>query len=325
MGTFIMLIGLPGSGKSTFAVTLAEVHNAIILSSDAIREELFQKMDHQEDNNLIFETMNKRANHLIGNGENVIYDATNVGRKKRRHLIQHVIKANEKIAYYVNEHISTTKVRNAQRNRKVGEFVIERMYKSLQVPVLNEGWHKIRFTTPTFTSVVDSRNILEKLMLGEVDHDTLFTELARIIPDFQGIYDLPQDSSYHSFSVSRHTYYVYEKVKEDTKNEDMILLWTALFHDLGKAFCKSFCNYKGEKTRYANFIGHEHVSAQLAAYWLFALGYDEAFIKDVVTLVQFHMVPTQASEKKLKEVEWLIGSSLFQKLMLLHEADMQAK
>ncbi len=322
----MMLVGLPGSGKSTFAKRLAKEQDAMILSSDEIREELFQDMSHQEDNQLIFETMNERANSLLADGKKVIYDATNVGRKKRRHLIQYVIKADKKIAYYVNEHISTTKSRNEERDRKVGEHVIERMYKSLQVPILNEGWHEIRFTEPAFTSVVASRHSLENLILGDVDHDTLFLELSQVIPDFKDIYHLPQDSSYHSFSVSRHTYYVYERVKEDVKGEDLLMMvWAALFHDIGKAFCKSFRNYKGEPTRYANFIGHEHVSAQLAAYWLFTLRYDEELIRDVVNLVQFHMIPMQASEKKLNELELLIGTSLFEKLMILHQADMQAK
>ena len=38
--TFTMMVGLVGSGKSTYAKQLAEETNAIICSSDAIREEL---------------------------------------------------------------------------------------------------------------------------------------------------------------------------------------------------------------------------------------------------------------------------------------------
>ena len=39
--TFTMMAGLVGSGKSTYAKQLAEETNAIICSSDAIREELY--------------------------------------------------------------------------------------------------------------------------------------------------------------------------------------------------------------------------------------------------------------------------------------------
>ena len=38
--TFTMMVGLVGSGKSTYAKQLAEETNAIICSSDAIRKEL---------------------------------------------------------------------------------------------------------------------------------------------------------------------------------------------------------------------------------------------------------------------------------------------
>lgn len=38
--TFTMMVGLPGSGKSTYAKELADRTNAKLCSSDAIREEL---------------------------------------------------------------------------------------------------------------------------------------------------------------------------------------------------------------------------------------------------------------------------------------------
>ncbi|HAU35476.1 MAG TPA: phosphohydrolase, partial [Lysinibacillus sp.] len=37
----IFTVGLPGSGKSTFVKQLAKRENAVVLSSDAIRQELF--------------------------------------------------------------------------------------------------------------------------------------------------------------------------------------------------------------------------------------------------------------------------------------------
>lgn len=38
--TFIQMIGIPGSGKTEKAKVLAKEHNAVLLSSDAIREEI---------------------------------------------------------------------------------------------------------------------------------------------------------------------------------------------------------------------------------------------------------------------------------------------
>lgn len=39
--TMTMMVGLPASGKSTYAREIAKENNAIVLSSDAIRWELF--------------------------------------------------------------------------------------------------------------------------------------------------------------------------------------------------------------------------------------------------------------------------------------------
>lgn len=72
-------------------------------------------------------------------------------------------------------------------------------------------------------------------------------------------------------------------------------------------------------------VKHENVSAQLAAYYLTMMEYDDQFIKDVVALVQFHMIPMNAGNKKMKQIKDLLGDNLFNKLMILHEADTEAK
>jgi predicted kinase len=333
MSKFIMMVGLPASGKTTLAKQLAKIENAVVLSSDDLRVEMYGDINHQDNNNELFDEMNKRANDLLSKGQNVIYDATNLNRKRRKHLINHLIKADEKIVYYLNNSLATIMYRNSMRKERIiPNEVIERMYKTLQIPVKNEGWNEV-----IFTGVEDDyylkkyRSQLETLIMKAPDHDKLFKELAVFIRDFDDVYNLPQDSSYHSFSVSRHIYHVYKYIFDNYKNKAinfddfLTMLWAALFHDLGKSFCKSFVNYKGEETRYANFIGHEFVSSQQAAWWLTALGYDDQFVKDVSTLVQFHMTPMKASEKKLQETKNLIGDDLFEKLMFLREADMQAK
>ncbi len=54
MTEFMMLIGIPASGKSSLAKELAEEKNAIIVSSDTTREMFnFQDGD-EEDNKKVF-------------------------------------------------------------------------------------------------------------------------------------------------------------------------------------------------------------------------------------------------------------------------------
>ncbi|WP_315906532.1 AAA family ATPase [Priestia koreensis] len=326
MSKFIMMVGLPASGKSTLARQLSMQENGVILSSDELREELFGDVNDQSQNVRVFEEMNKRANTHLLLGDTVIYDATNLTRKKRVHLINHVIKANEKVAYYINNHLTHIQYQDEHRTRKVGSSVIDKMYKSLHIPVMNEGWDDVIYFNDGVGRASETRNALEAAVTSGAAHDELITHLATVIPEFMDIFNVSQDSTYHSFSISRHIYYVYKYVLEKYEGDNqLIMLWAALFHDLGKGYCKSFTTRKGEETRYAHFIGHEFVSSQLAAYWLTQLGYDDSIVQRVSALVQFHMIPLGASEKKMKEIHDLLGADLFQKLLFLHEADMAGK
>ena len=79
-----MLVGLPGSGKSTWA----EKQNMDIFSSDAIREELYGDASIQGDNNLIFDLLHSRIIENLKSGKDSIFDATNLSSKKRRHFMR---------------------------------------------------------------------------------------------------------------------------------------------------------------------------------------------------------------------------------------------
>ena len=59
---FTMLMGLPGSGKSTFAneVVTADSLTSVLISSDSLREELFGDVNDQTHNTEVFEEMHRR-------------------------------------------------------------------------------------------------------------------------------------------------------------------------------------------------------------------------------------------------------------------------
>ena len=84
MATLYMTIGLPGSGKSYYANVLKENENVSIVSSDKLREELWGDENIQGDNELLFDTLQKR---ILGNlllDRDVIYVVTNINAKRRR-------------------------------------------------------------------------------------------------------------------------------------------------------------------------------------------------------------------------------------------------
>lgn len=326
---FLMLIGIAGSGKSTVAEELAEGRDDIVyLSSDLLRIELLGDVNDQSEQANIFQVMEGRTREALKDGKHVIYDATNVSRKKRRGLLQQLPKDVEKVACYVATEYETIVEQNNNRERVVPQHVIDRMYKTMQIPIYSEGWDKIVF----FHHDNVTNNQLPQQFTDAIRAGVLYNRegyaimpfLAEYFKEFFGVYDLAQDSKYHSFSVSRHIYYVYKHILnnyEATDRTDMeVMLWTALLHDVGKAFCKSFVNRKGEETRYANFIGHEYVGSQMAVTFLHKMNFDDEFIHKVATLIQFHMylLDEKANRDRLKGY---VGEEMFKKLEFLRDAD----
>lgn len=320
------MIGLPSSGKSRYSTILRDRVKGKIVSSDALRKELLGDEDSQEYNSYIFTEMRKRTQKILDEGENVIYDATNINRKRRQHLINNEIKADNYYAVFMANYIHTIKRLNSERSKWVPNEVINRMYKSLEIPVLGEGWGNILYIGDTSKSLESARDMLEKALLNK-DLDGLFGELLNRMPEFDNIYGLPHDNPHHTLSVSEHTFKVVEAVRKQslTKNNKLMLLWSAVFHDLGKAETKSFKNFKGETKEFASFIGHEYVSSQLAVYYLSQMDYGDSFVASVGSIVQFHMYPMKAKAKKMNQVRKLIGNKNYMLLQLLHEADKRAK
>lgn len=329
---FVMVAGLAGCGKSTFCKTLMkEEESFVYLSSDELRIDLFGDVDNQDNNAVVFEEMQKRTIESLKKGENVLYDATNLSRKKRRHLLSLLPKKVEKIVIAFVANLETVKKQNSSRERVVPEKVIDRMHKNFQLPIKGEGWDKVVLIPDDKSEQAEfpkqfTDAIRAGVIINREGYDLVF-ELGRYFDSFADIYDMPHDSKYHCLSVSLHTYYVYRHVLEHYESEDMIdveaMLWAALLHDTGKHFCKSFYNRKGEHCRYANFIGHENVSAQYAVNVLTMMNFSDEFIEKVTTLVQFHMylLNEKANEKKLID---LVGQEMFEKLKFLREADFAA-
>ena len=86
-----IMCGLSGSGKSTIATQIAnENPNTVIISSDAIREELTGNYENQEHNEEVFKIFHDRIRKNLENKKNVIADATNLTMKSRRAIMMKV-------------------------------------------------------------------------------------------------------------------------------------------------------------------------------------------------------------------------------------------
>lgn len=326
--SFLMMIGIAGAGKSTISKELMEDRDDIVyLSLDELRVELYGDVNDQDHNGEIFQEMNRRAVESVKNGNHVIYDATNISRKKRKGILQQLPKGTVKKAFVVVTSYPTILKQNENRERTVPKEVIDEMYKNMQLPIYSEGWNKIVYYTEENEYPKQFVDALRAEILLNRDGYGLMGFLATYFEEFFGVYDMPQDSKWHTLSVSRHIYYVYKYILDNYETEDRvekeIMLWTGLLHDVGKHFTKTFENHKKEIGRYAHFYLHQNVSSQIAITFLSKLGYDDDFVYKVSTLCQFHMylLDENANKKKLSK---LVGDKMFEQLEFLRDADNSA-
>ena len=84
---FIVVSGLPGTGKSYFCSKLAERLSVVILESDALRKALFPSPGYSPQESLrLFRASHLLIERLLKRGISLIFDATNLSERNREHL-----------------------------------------------------------------------------------------------------------------------------------------------------------------------------------------------------------------------------------------------
>jgi len=84
---FIVVSGLPGTGKSHFCGKLEERLSFLILESDVLRKTLFSAPSHSRQESLrLFQAVHLLIEKLLKRGVSLILDATNLSERYREHL-----------------------------------------------------------------------------------------------------------------------------------------------------------------------------------------------------------------------------------------------
>ena len=301
----IMLVGLPGSGKSTYAKSLT---NFKIHSSDELRIEMFGDVNEhsKESNAKLFTELHKRIKDDLRNGNNVIYDATNVNRKNRLSFINELKNIPcFKMCVIILAPYHICLRNNRQRERFVPESAIKRMYTNFQPPHRSEGWDDI-----------DIMFSCDKDDLSDFTLPILYNHVT-------GIDLFDQFNSHHSMTLGKHCKKAAEYILENYP-ENIILHLAALLHDEGKVFTQSFLNKKGINDGNCHYYQHHCVSAYNSYFYLYNM---QLHIEDIIhasTLIYFHMHPHREwkdSEKIMNRDKALLGDKLFNEIMALHAAD----
>lgn len=139
MSRVILLVGLPGSGKSTWAAE----QGLPVLSSDAIRVLLADNVADQTIHKQVFATLRYLLKQRLAIGRPVTcIDATHLTPWERRPYLR--LPDCRVEAIYFDVPVAVCQERNRLRNRVVPAEVIEKMAARLVKPAKAEGFARVR-------------------------------------------------------------------------------------------------------------------------------------------------------------------------------------
>lgn len=147
----VVLVGIPGSGKTTYARRLLARCRAMrLVSPDIIRERLYPgyeqgKAEHRQMNHRrVFAIAYREVAAALDAGQDVIFDATSLTRARRRKLLRLAEGFGAvPIAHYFPVALPLALTRNAAHRRRVPAGIIAHMLKILQPPTQEEGFARV--------------------------------------------------------------------------------------------------------------------------------------------------------------------------------------
>ena len=140
-GTVVLAIGLPGSGKSSWF----KRHNIRPLSSDLLRELLFDDAEEQRFQDLVFSNLRSMLRaRLIARRPMSYIDATNLNPHERHSWIKLARDYGYDVqGLFFDVPLEVCMERHARRGRVVPEDIMRKMAAKLKAPTFDEGFSKI--------------------------------------------------------------------------------------------------------------------------------------------------------------------------------------
>lgn len=304
MPKLTILVGLPGSGKSTYAAQQCVLNpDAIICSSDDVRKQLYGDSSEQGNPVDVFEELHNRVYDALHCGKDVFYDATNVTRKERKNVIQRFRKYAEEInVAIIWAPLEECIRRDAARDGRVGKVVIDKFLRRWQTPFYDEGFDYMWL----YMSPCDTYD-------AKTYTDTLVTRMH-----------IAHDNPHHLYDIAEHCKATERQLLTKCPHLSSSLQLAARFHDIGKPYTKGFEDINGNSTACAHYYQHERVGAYLAL----GLYMPQEIRLRVSYLITVHMDPylntkywRQLQKEALVNDNW---TDVYEDICQLHSADVQA-
>ena len=326
-GMLVVTVGLPSSGKTSWVDDFIGENQgkAIdVISSDKIREEVFNDIEDQNHNSEVFDLMKRRTKESLSQGHIAIYEATNISSKRRRALLNELKKYYDKaICLFKYKRLSACQIDNEERDREVPSDVIDRMYRNFEIPHKNEGFDEIIVDFDEKTNLYLGNKskggigILKDELLAIETYDDYKSLLCQL--GLNQCIDMPQDSKWHTLSLSKHMYFCFRAIREYHWH-DINLVIASMLHDISKPKVKT----EDKDQKYAHYYGHENASAyDVIDILLRYVRIDIEDILEIAWLIGNHMkLKNNIDKDKFSNI---IGYDDYLRLEALDNADNSAK
>lgn len=270
----------------------------VIVSSDAIRKELYGSEEDQSHNQEVFNEVFNRTHAALAKDRHCIVDATNLSRKRRIAFLKQFNNCKKRATVFAIPFEVCCK-RNNSRERTVPQYAMDRMYHSFEPPHYAEGFDEINIITE------GSDNIT--------------------LEDILDRNEIPHDNHHHTLNCREHglaAEAIARKISKREKlstNDTILLIMAARYHDIGKFICKTFSDCRGNLTEEAHYYSHQNVSAYLFLCYDIDLRTKEKIF--VANLIYHHM---DFYMKDFKIEKMLFNKNFIKLLRLLNESDKAA-
>lgn len=295
MAKIYMMIGVPGSGKSSYAKNVLKytlnLSDDSIVSSDDIRKKYFGDENDQSHNAEVFKILYQKVRMLYDEGKDAIIDATSMSYKDRCRARNNLGKNYPiSVAYVMATPILVCAARDASRERTVG------------LPVIRSMVYKFEFPYP---GEFEEVNVIHSFDAGYYPADPEFTK--------KHMDKFDQKNFHHIYTVGEHC----DKVANQFDERDIRHI-AGKWHDVGKCFTQTFDDAG---------VAHYYQHANYGAYFLMSEDIFKSLTQDKKEEILFyvnqhmHIRDILKSPGAVEKYKKLWGEDRFNKLVEFMNAD----